>query len=554
MNAPGPWSRWARRWHCSTRRPSVASAPGRRCRSASAARSPTSRSGWPGSAWTCTLDQPGRRRRAGHVRHPGDPRRGRPGARVRGIRTRPTGLMLKEHRDGRPWRVRYYRSGSAASRLSPADVDEPAAATAISRRRRAAPDRHHRRARPGSACRRRAGRSRSPGPPALSCPSTSTTARRCGPTRRPHRCWPGSPPRRTWSSPDRRRPRWCSAGIGPTGPVTFDDGETLARELAKLGPATVVVKLGALGALAAARRRGPPGAHPAGHRRRPGRRRRRLRRRLPQRARRRRQPCPTACAWATPSGRPSAVSAATGRACPPGTSWASGLAPRTSSDDGDQDSDDSGTRTAMTDPSLLNRCPRRAGGRARPPRPGPPARGGPARRRDRRRRDHPAHRRRPRVDPPPGRRCPTCTSGPGRSWSPTRSTRSSTPAPGSSSVPGLSVEVVQRCRSAGGAGAARGRHRERSDDRRPRSASTRSSSSRPACSADRPRSAPSPHPFTRMSFMPSGGVNADNMADYLAIPAVPAVSGSWMVDPALLRAGRWDEVTARSADAMARAT
>jgi 2-dehydro-3-deoxyphosphogluconate aldolase / (4S)-4-hydroxy-2-oxoglutarate aldolase len=61
-------------------------------------------------------------------------------------------------------------------------------------------------------------------------------------------------------------------------------------------------------------------------------------------------------------------------------------------------------------------------------------------------------------------------------------------------------------------------------------------------------------PFTRTAFMPSGGVKADNMADYLAVPAVPAVSGSWMVDPALLRAQRWDEVTARSADAVARAT
>jgi 2-dehydro-3-deoxyphosphogluconate aldolase/(4S)-4-hydroxy-2-oxoglutarate aldolase len=57
-------------------------------------------------------------------------------------------------------------------------------------------------------------------------------------------------------------------------------------------------------------------------------------------------------------------------------------------------------------------------------------------------------------------------------------------------------------------------------------------------------------PFTAMSFMPSGGVNADNLIDYLAISAVPAVSGSWMVDPALLRAGRWDEVTARSAAAI----
>ena len=60
-------------------------------------------------------------------------------------------------------------------------------------------------------------------------------------------------------------------------------------------------------------------------------------------------------------------------------------------------------------------------------------------------------------------------------------------------------------------------------------------------------------PFTRLSFMPSGGVNADNMSDYLALPAVPAVSGSWMVDPALLQAGRWDEVTARSSAAIARA-
>jgi 2-dehydro-3-deoxyphosphogluconate aldolase/(4S)-4-hydroxy-2-oxoglutarate aldolase len=60
-------------------------------------------------------------------------------------------------------------------------------------------------------------------------------------------------------------------------------------------------------------------------------------------------------------------------------------------------------------------------------------------------------------------------------------------------------------------------------------------------------------PFTHMAFMPSGGVNTENMADYLAVPAVPAVSGSWMVDPALLRDGRWDEVTARSAAAIAKA-
>ena len=60
-------------------------------------------------------------------------------------------------------------------------------------------------------------------------------------------------------------------------------------------------------------------------------------------------------------------------------------------------------------------------------------------------------------------------------------------------------------------------------------------------------------PFPDMTFMPSGGVSLDNMGDYLALACVPAVSGSWMVDPALLREGRWDEVTARAATAMAHA-
>ena len=60
-------------------------------------------------------------------------------------------------------------------------------------------------------------------------------------------------------------------------------------------------------------------------------------------------------------------------------------------------------------------------------------------------------------------------------------------------------------------------------------------------------------PFTAMSFMPSGGVNAANMGDYLALPAVPAVSGSWMVDPQLIRSQRWDEISRLSAEAIAAA-
>jgi 2-dehydro-3-deoxyphosphogluconate aldolase/(4S)-4-hydroxy-2-oxoglutarate aldolase len=42
-------------------------------------------------------------------------------------------------------------------------------------------------------------------------------------------------------------------------------------------------------------------------------------------------------------------------------------------------------------------------------------------------------------------------------------------------------------------------------------------------------------PFPDVSFVPSGGVSPANLADYLAHPNVPAVSGSWMVTRDLVR-------------------
>jgi 2-dehydro-3-deoxyphosphogluconate aldolase / (4S)-4-hydroxy-2-oxoglutarate aldolase len=60
-------------------------------------------------------------------------------------------------------------------------------------------------------------------------------------------------------------------------------------------------------------------------------------------------------------------------------------------------------------------------------------------------------------------------------------------------------------------------------------------------------------PFGGMTFMPSGGVTLGNLADYLALPCVPAVSGTWMVEKTLVNAGKWDEVTALSAEAVAAA-
>jgi 2-dehydro-3-deoxyphosphogluconate aldolase/(4S)-4-hydroxy-2-oxoglutarate aldolase len=36
-------------------------------------------------------------------------------------------------------------------------------------------------------------------------------------------------------------------------------------------------------------------------------------------------------------------------------------------------------------------------------------------------------------------------------------------------------------------------------------------------------------PFTELGFMPTGGIGPDNLAEYLALSAVRAVGGSWMV-------------------------
>ncbi|WP_318783215.1 bifunctional 4-hydroxy-2-oxoglutarate aldolase/2-dehydro-3-deoxy-phosphogluconate aldolase [Plantactinospora soyae] len=58
-------------------------------------------------------------------------------------------------------------------------------------------------------------------------------------------------------------------------------------------------------------------------------------------------------------------------------------------------------------------------------------------------------------------------------------------------------------------------------------------------------------PFRSVRFIPTGGVNTGNLADYLAVPAVLAVGGTWMVAPALLAEGRWDEVTRLTAAAVA---
>ncbi len=50
-------------------------------------------------------------------------------------------------------------------------------------------------------------------------------------------------------------------------------------------------------------------------------------------------------------------------------------------------------------------------------------------------------------------------------------------------------------------------------------------------------------PYKTLRWMPTGGVNTDNLADYLSFPQVLACGGTWMVKKDLIENERWDEIT-----------
>lgn len=52
-----------------------------------------------------------------------------------------------------------------------------------------------------------------------------------------------------------------------------------------------------------------------------------------------------------------------------------------------------------------------------------------------------------------------------------------------------------------------------------------------------------PYPSTR--FIPSGGITANNLRSYLALPNVIACSGSWIADPELIRKKKFKEIERR---------
>jgi 2-dehydro-3-deoxyphosphogluconate aldolase/(4S)-4-hydroxy-2-oxoglutarate aldolase len=50
-------------------------------------------------------------------------------------------------------------------------------------------------------------------------------------------------------------------------------------------------------------------------------------------------------------------------------------------------------------------------------------------------------------------------------------------------------------------------------------------------------------PFPKLKFCPTGGVDADNYRDYLALPNVACVGGSWVAPQRAIAQGDWGEIT-----------
>jgi 2-dehydro-3-deoxyphosphogluconate aldolase/(4S)-4-hydroxy-2-oxoglutarate aldolase len=63
-----------------------------------------------------------------------------------------------------------------------------------------------------------------------------------------------------------------------------------------------------------------------------------------------------------------------------------------------------------------------------------------------------------------------------------------------------------------------------------------------------------PYSHRGVKFIPTGGVSADNLAEYIAHPAVLAVGGTWIVSKALLKAKDWSRVTELTREAVQIAT
>ncbi len=59
-----------------------------------------------------------------------------------------------------------------------------------------------------------------------------------------------------------------------------------------------------------------------------------------------------------------------------------------------------------------------------------------------------------------------------------------------------------------------------------------------------------PFAHTGVKFVPTGGIHAANLPDYLALPQVAAIGGSWMAERKLVAEKAWHKITSLTAEAM----
>lgn len=57
-------------------------------------------------------------------------------------------------------------------------------------------------------------------------------------------------------------------------------------------------------------------------------------------------------------------------------------------------------------------------------------------------------------------------------------------------------------------------------------------------------------PYGGLKFMPTGGINAENLNSYLSNPKIIACGGSWMVPTSLVDAENWEEITRLTKEAV----
>lgn len=50
-------------------------------------------------------------------------------------------------------------------------------------------------------------------------------------------------------------------------------------------------------------------------------------------------------------------------------------------------------------------------------------------------------------------------------------------------------------------------------------------------------------PFPQLRFIPTGGIRLENLAEYLEMPKIYAVGGSWMAKRQMIAEGRFEEIT-----------